>query len=406
MKSESLLKASILSHGINFSHRALNLAKAHNAKGQNGCYNLPGVKDTFSRPQELFLTNRTDGYVTVVSCVASHEYRSPYVLDADDENFFILFEGKRGFDDVRIDVVREPKYYKHMLSNGLLAKEYVSACGYDELNILPWTGCSISHHCAFCGIEKGSTLRRGYKKISSHEISMNKELWENIEVDYLRYLKEALTVAKDDEIYTEHLHPIIISGNLSDVLLDYEATIYSKIAKGTYDVIVDKMTEGIIAVMEPPPSDEMLHRMFESHISTVVFNLEIGSEPWATKYCPGKNIMKKDYIMDLLEAALPVFGSQHVWTNFVFGLEPTGNLILRCAELARAGIVASANVFHIDLGSRLNKFKPPTVSQIIYFFNKLSEIYYKNDMKPFYCEKALRTSLSNEAYAGRLTDAN
>ena len=57
MKSESLLKASILSHGINFSHRALNLAKAHNAKGQNGCYNLPGVKDTFSRPQELFLVS-------------------------------------------------------------------------------------------------------------------------------------------------------------------------------------------------------------------------------------------------------------------------------------------------------------------------------------------------------------
>ena len=288
MKSESLLKASILSHGIDFMPRALKLAALHNAKGQNECYNLPGVTDMQFRPQELLLNSMDDGYATVVSCVAPHSYRAPYLLDADEERFILLFEGKRVFDDVQIDVVKEPAYYRHTLSNGNSVKEYVSACGYDELNILPWRGCSVSHHCAFCGIERVSTLCSNHNKLSAHEISKNKEVWENAEKDYLAFLKEALVIAKEDEIYSEHLHPIIISGNLSDDLLDYEAKIYSKIAKETYDIIKDKMTEGIIAVMEPPPSDEMMKYMAESHISTVVFNLEVGTEPWATNTARGK----------------------------------------------------------------------------------------------------------------------
>lgn len=404
MKTESLLKTIILSNGIKFTKDAMFLAKKHKAKGQNLCYNLPCAEDALVRPQELLLANRTDGYETVVSCVAPHAYRQPLVLDAAGDSFYLLSAGKCFNETVSIDVIREPEYYNHILNNGVTAKEYVSACGFDELNILPWSGCAISHHCSFCGIEKVTAIHRNQEKLTAHEISKTPELWAQRENAYFSLLKEALMVAKEDPIYSAHLHPIMISGNLSDDLLDYEAEIYSRISLEVYKILKDKMTEGIIAVIEPPPSDARLWGLYESKVSTVVFNLEVATEPWASIYCPGKNRLAHGYIRNRLTAALPIFGREHVWTNFVLGLEPLSVLIEQCSIIAQEGIVPSANVFHCDSGSRLCRLEPPSIKSIIVFFNRLADIYQKYHLKPFYCAKALRTSLANEAFAGRLRD--
>lgn len=197
------------------------------------------------------------------------------------------------------------------------------------------------------------------------------------------------------------MHVIMISGNLSQLCLELEAKIYAEIAHEIKNVLCDKLTEGIIAVITPPPSVKSLINMKYCGVDKVVFNLEIADEKLAKEICPGKFELGTGYIESMLKKSIPIFGINNVWTNFVFGLEPIGFLLDKCRELASYGIVPSANVYHRDKGNRLGTIESPAVDEIVFFFTELVNIYKENNMKPFYCAKALRTSLSNEIFDGR-----
>ena len=80
LKSESNLKAEILTRGVIFTNEALARSVEVGAKRQNLIYNAP--KDsTLVRPQELFLTSLEDRYCTVVSCVSTNTNLSPVIID-------------------------------------------------------------------------------------------------------------------------------------------------------------------------------------------------------------------------------------------------------------------------------------------------------------------------------------
>ncbi|MBN3780899.1 hypothetical protein G3O06_25640 [Burkholderia sp. Ac-20345] len=69
-------------------------------------------------------------------------------------------------------------------------------------------------------------------------------------------------------------------------------------------------------------------------------------------------------------------------------------------ELAGRGIVSSANVLHVDEGSRLD-CDQPSKETVIRLFHGLTEINQRNGFNAFYCAKAWRTSLPNEFQNGR-----
>ena len=71
------------------------------------------------------------------------------------------------------------------------------------------------------------------------------------------------------------------------------------------------------------------------------------------------------------------------------------------ARLAGEGIVSGANVLHLDKGNRL-ECRVPCYDDVVSYFYELSCIMKLYNQQPFYCSKALRTSLSNEAYDGRI----
>jgi hypothetical protein len=210
-----------------------------------------------------------------------------------------------------------------------------------------------------------------------------------------------LDTALKDECFAEHTHVIIISGNLKDEKLDKQALIYSEIASAIYNTIEKKATEGIVAVLMPPKDKSLISDLKKSGIENVVFNLEVGDEGLFNKYCPGKRNIGYNHIMSSLHYAVDVFGYGHSWTNFVLGLEPVNNLLELVRNLASFGIVSSANVLHLDKGNRLD-CTVPSYQDVLDFFFELSQILRENNQKPFYCSKALRTSLSNEAYEGRI----
>jgi hypothetical protein rflaF_17919 len=116
---------------------------------------------------------------------------------------------------------------------------------------------------------------------------------------------------------------------------------------------------------------------------------------------PGKADIGYDHILESLYYASEVFGRGHSWSNFVLGLEPMDGLLKINEKLAMNGVVSSANVLHLDKGNRLD-CTIPDFDDVIRYFYELSGILKQYDFKPFYCEKALRTSLSNEAFNGRI----
>lgn len=398
VKSETLVKAEILTRGVVFSDSSLLKALNEDAKGQNLVYNIPLNTSSF-RPQELLIEG-LDGYNTVASCVAPNGRISPVIITTDSsDNLIAVIDGKI-LPNVKIKYVSKPKYYDKIMTNGENVKKYVSACGLDELNILPWKGCAITKGCKFCGVN--TIVNRSETDLfNAFSISENHDIWEDNKNRYLSNLKEALQIAIKDECYNEHVHLILISGNLSNESLDKQADIYCDISKSISNDLKARISEGIVAVMTPPKDLLKLEKMKSVGIDIAVFNLEVGNEPWFSRYCPGKKELGLDFFYERLVRAVDIFGFGNVWTNFVLGLEPIDMLLSVCNRLGRQGIVAGANVLHLDEGNKLN-CPVPIKDDVLYFYYKLSEIYNSYGFKPYYCSKALRTSLANEAYDKRI----
>jgi hypothetical protein len=196
------------------------------------------------------------------------------------------------------------------------------------------------------------------------------------------------------------LHLILISGNLADHQLNDQAQIYSDIAKVLSKKYGDRFAEGIVAVTAPPKTFDLLHVMKDSGISIVAFNLEAFSPVSFALHCKGKDKVGRDVYFNSLVEAAKVFGTGKAWSNFVLGLEPISDLLEGCELLAKLGITPGANVYHRDHGASL-RGDVPEFDLVVRFYKQLATIYDKHEMQPFYCEKALRTSLANEAFDGR-----
>lgn len=393
--AETFLKAYILTHGIVFSKKALQRAIVEKAKIQNLVYNMPlGVSNT--HPQELIIKNKSDLYETVVSCVAPNNEVDPVYVDFENDELVCFIDGAR-FENVDISFVKQPDFYTKVLSNGECVKKYISVCGFDEFNIIPWKGCALSRKCLFCGAN--TFLNK--EDVSAFDLSKDELFWNIYKQEYLPRLKEAALIAKKSSCYEDHMHVVMIAGNLRNDLLDREIDIFIEIAKQISPIVNDKATEGIVLVSAPPLSDNRFCEMKKAGISKVVFNLEALCLENFKKFCPGKNDLGYDFWLNQLKKAVEVFGVGNVWSNLVLGLESNSECLEKCNEISQLGIVLSANVLHLDKGNSLN-CHIPSMNHVIDFFYHLNIIYKQYSYLPFYCSKALRTSLSNEVYDNRV----
>lgn len=396
IEEETYLKALILSRGIVFSEKALKVSVLEKAKGQNLVYNMP-LNATNSRPQELIITNANDSYSVVVSCVASNPTSTPVLLDVDEEGRLVALVDDKKINNIEIHFVEEPEYYSMNLSNGESVKKYVSACGLDELNIIPWKGCAISKGCRFCGINNFVKP----DELSAHGISRDSNEWYHVCEEYLDNLEEAILIAKKSECYKKHAHVILIAGNLDNNNLDFESEVFSRIARRVSPLVEDISEEGVVVVITPPKNMKGIDELKNAGVEKVVFNLEAITEYGFEKYCPGKADLGYKFFVDRLKYAIDVFGKGNVWTNLVFGLETVEDTLKKCAELTADGVVISANVLHLDKGNTLDCDVPST-KDVIEFFYRLEILNNQEGFVPFYCAKALRTSLSNEAHDMRI----
>lgn len=401
---ETLAKAIILSRGITFTDEACALAAETGAKGQNMVYNMPkGHSPGTFRPQELLIQGE-DGYETCVSAIAPHSPAS-VVATVRHGRLELSAPGCEGiFSRLGpVSFVPSPSYYRRTTRAGTPLTRIVSACGVDELNVWPWHDCAISQTCTFCGVNKvdASQGHRAAPFTSRRRSGSALADWAAIRDHFLAELVEAVEIALQDECYAHHAHLILISGNLRNDELDAQADIYADMAACLTRHFPARFSEGIVAVTAPPSTVAGLERMRQAGVEISVLNLEAWSPEAFAQDCPGKHQIGRDRYLSMLRAGVDVFGWGKSWCNFVLGLDPVQVTLDGCLELAAMGIAPSANVLHLDEGARCRKTTPGP-REIVHFFAALNDIYRRHDLAPYYCQRALRTSLSNEAYHGRL----
>jgi hypothetical protein len=424
MHAESLAKAYVLTHGVRFTDDALKFAAQVNAKTQNGVYNLPAdmvmptgrrekpvlsilpSEAALDRPQEMFLKGEDD-YTVCVSAVSPVPGREPARvhfsggrLTLDTPSTPVI-----GHALESLTFVPQPRYYDLHTASGRPVKRWVSACGYDEMNVWPWHDCAISRTCTFCGIN-AVQKQAGREVDMLHALELRHEpdadrVWSAVREQVVNEITQAVELAIDDECYRDEIHLIIISGNLADHQRDAQARIYADIAEAITRRHPGRFAEGAVAVTAPPSDLSLLRLMRNCGIEVGVFNLEAYTPAAFALHCAGKNRIGRDHYLNTLQAGAEVFGWGRSWCNFVLGLEPAADLLTGCEELACRGITPGANVLHRDHGASA-KLDPPDMETVVNFYRELAVICRRHNQRPYYCQLALRTSLANEAFDGRL----
>lgn len=425
MQAESLAKAYVLTHGVRFTTNALRFAAQVNAKRQNAVYNLPAddtahpearpeiaplpiirPPDRLDRPQELFLTGG-DGYTVCVSAVAPVPGREPATVECSGGRLSLATPCRPNAGQTldRVEFVPRPAYYDRHTSSGRSVQRWVSACGYNEMNVWPWHDCAISRPCTFCGINIVQK-QAGRDADLLHALEMRRKLdadqvWSSVREAVIAEITEAVGLAVDDDCYRDAIHLILISGNLADHQLDAQARIYANIAGAITRQHPGRFAEGAVAVTAPPRDLGLLRVMRDGGIEVGVFNLEAFTPVAFARHCPGKDRIGRNHYLKTLEKGVEVFGWGRSWCNFVLGLEAAADLLSGCEELASQGVTPGANVLHRDHGASV-MHDPPDFETAINFYQELAAICRRHKQRPYYCQLALRTSLANEAFAGRL----
>jgi hypothetical protein len=392
----SHVKALVLTSGVTFTDAAITYGLRAGAKTLQQVYNAP-ARARASSPQELQLTD-ADGYSCVVSAVSPVPGRRYIEIDVVNERLTLSLPPSYTAPQVEIDFVKRPAYYGYRTASGIPVTRFVSACGMSEMNIWPWHDCAIGRLCRFCGVNTLAN-RHGRRDLlsarSSTSVTADLPKW----LDDLRF---AVTVATDDAAYARELFPMIISGNLPNDQLELQAQIYAQIAAVVVPLLDGRAgPEGLVATTVPSTA-YALQLQRDAGIATMAINLEAYTADAFRKECPGKDRIGRDIYQAALIQSVSIFGRGRVWTNLVLGLEPIEDALIGCKELSAQGITTGASILHYDQGATTQNKIPPAYEEAVWFYRELATIYGEFDLRPHFSSLALRSSLANEAFDGRL----
>lgn len=410
--ASAVIKAKILSNGLRIDDDALEyIVQIPNYKRESFVYNdshsALGESVALS-PQELLISMPDGKYETVVSCVVSPN--SSLSLTVNENHLAIHDSSESAFaPQIAVNLLPHPTFWDETDADGVPLGRIVGTCGLCEVNVWLWHDCALpftGKPCKFCGINSVARDRKQLDLLSVKELSGRDTayaVWGLRRSKVLSSLTYALKRAVDTyEPYKDHFHLIFISGNLPNELLDLQWKIYVEAMAVINQAGFQLRDLDSTAILMPPNDLSWIQKAHDTGLGKVGFNLEVWHPDLFAEYCPGKATYGRERMLEALKEAVRVFGVGSVWCNFVFGLEPVDELLCGMEYLASLGIVPGANVFHKDRGAQLGHLSIPSTHEIISFYKQLAKLYHTFGFQPFYCEKALRTSLANEAFKGWL----
>ncbi|MBN2421154.1 radical SAM protein [Candidatus Woesearchaeota archaeon] len=151
----------------------------------------------------------------------------------------------------------------------------------------------------------------------------------------------------------------------------------------------------------PPKSREILKQLAEQGPDTVAFDIEVFNPNLFRKNCPGKETqIGYEAYLRIFEDAAKMFPDNAVKAGFVCGLEPIDSLVEGMEFFGRLGIPSSLNIFHPDVGSKLQDKQRPDRGYLLEILKEQARIGKRYNLIPIFPVHGRRSSLDTEVHKG------
>lgn len=382
-KRSSKLKLKLLINGIRIEEQAMEGVGSKYKEYQYGYNDSNWIRQAkyVTIPSELILPGKI--------VVAPHlRPSSPYLIKKIDGKKYIVDEQTQEAIS-EVEYLQRPKIWDLTLSDGTKLKEYLNVYGANCLNLFIVANCDFWNEgkpCVFCSLQPTQKLHQ--------EVVMYKSLDK---------IEEAVKLAFDNDDTLDWM--IITGGSLRNRKAETEryCNVLNIIKKH-----IPKRWNGIIrgnAALLPVNDNQYLERLHDTGIEHPSFNLEVWGHERFANYCPGKEKYASfGSLLETYKKAVKIWGAGKVWCNFVGGISDIDDLKAGFRYMADLGVVPGANIFHLypkAMGVKLG-LQEPTEEYVVQMYECLTTIYKEYGYKPFFSQKVLRNSLSNEMYNGWL----
>lgn len=275
--------------------------------------------------------------------------------------------------------------------------DYIDVVGLDRIALLLFEGCHnwiCGKQCKFCDLHPKRVDEKVIKPtLNNLYLYPDVDTWWNEQkAEFISNTAKALKILMEHHTF-KHNHLFIMAGNLdsSEKVWDYLIEFTEGLAKE-----VDlKLFDSIVNVC-PHDTIEHLEKIKSLGIKQVQYNLEIANKEIFEFSCPGK-IAYEDFVSKMYEA-VTIMGKNNVRSNFVLGLQDIDELLSEADTFASAGIITDYSVFQPKKHTPYEDKPAPTMEQVIYFTDKLADIYLKYGQVPIFCSLSSRSSIMNEVY--------
>jgi len=280
----------------------------------------------------------------------------------------------------------DAKFTKLNLNSGISASKVAIMYGLDIFAVFLNKTCayfSNDNDCHFCGLE--------YTKKNAGR--------ENIQNPTLNQVVEVFQLALKQD-FDSFNNVMITSGAYENpdqgIRKQMEYLLRMKQLQGNKRVKYHLVTV-------PPKSRELLKELSEHGPDTIAFDIEVFNQDLFSKYCPGKEkqIGYKDYLR-IFEDAAKIFPANAVKAGFVLGLEPIESLVEGMEFFGKLGVSSSLNIFHPDLGSKLQHEPRPDKEYVVEALKQQKRIMQAHNLIPIFPNYGRRSSLDTEVYKGML----
>jgi hypothetical protein len=373
------LKAELLLNGVNINAKTLDYVD-YPYKENNYGYNNPNRTDDMSLllrlPTELILPHEI-----IVSFRYKNNSDFEVVPFGGSANRLLLTRNSVPVAEVSLSP--RPKFWSCATSDGVGMKQIGSVYGMSTLVFFVLNHCqffSEGIQCGFCDLNPTFDLLKPVLKAKS-----------------IQQITETMRVALSEDFrFTNFIGGSILNH-------DREIDMYSKIISECRVGLGLSEIRGFVISM-PPNDFDKIALLRDAGITGVKFNLEIAGPELFNRLCPGKARYGQAKIVDALRVASGIFGRGNVYTNFVFGLEPSDDALFDIAErLAEWGVGVVAHVFHQDDGSGIADYRVPSLERTIDLYRRLHLIDSAAGIDPWLDLKSLRGCLSWEFALGYIS---
>ena len=297
-----------------------------------------------------------------VSIAETFSENSQYLIDCDNDGYFINFNGKRA----------NIRFFHNLPQTNTVIDGMARLHSDNCINIWPSTNCCYDTpelKCQFCSLNPKTQI-----PIDPEELCKGIKILTDKYPDYT----------------------LNFSGGTfgsPDAMAEY----WIELA-----LAIRKFSNCPIAVEFAPPQNlSLLEKMKSAGINVVIMNIEIVSEELRKKILPGKSEITLEHYHKAFKKAVELFGFGQVSSVMIGGLQPWEDIITECEKLTAMGVFPTIMPFRPLDDCPLSSVSACNPDELIEASEKLGELLRKHNLVPHRqpgCTECGGCSIENDCY--------